>query len=145
MAQMVKNLPAMWEIWVQSLGWEDPLEKGTATHSSIVAWRIPWTEELSWLQSMGHKELDTTEPLTLSLSSGCPGRSVLPSAPFSDADIPCQRRGPSLPWASWEGGGGAESPSSGSRRTMCLRPWPSTLLLVSAASVLQVPTMCLVL
>ena len=41
--QMVKNLPAMRETWVQSLGWEDPLEKGKATHSSILAWRIPWT------------------------------------------------------------------------------------------------------
>ena len=41
MAQLVKNLPAMWETWVQSLVWEDPLEKGTATHSSILAWRIP--------------------------------------------------------------------------------------------------------
>ena len=44
-AQLVKNLPAMWEIWVWSLVWEDPLEKGTATHSSILAWRIPWTKE----------------------------------------------------------------------------------------------------
>ena len=44
-AQMVKNLPAMPEMWVQSLGWEDLLEKGTATHSSNLAWRIPWTEE----------------------------------------------------------------------------------------------------
>ena len=43
MAQLVKNLPAMWETWVQDLGWEDPLEKGKATHSSILAWRIPWT------------------------------------------------------------------------------------------------------
>ena len=42
-AQLVKNLPAMLEIWVRSLGWEDPLEKGKATHSSILAWRIPWT------------------------------------------------------------------------------------------------------
>ena len=42
---MVKNLLAMWEIWVRSLVWEDPLEKGMATHSSILAWRIPWTEE----------------------------------------------------------------------------------------------------
>ena len=42
-AQLVKNLPAMWETWVWSLGWEDPLEKGKATHSSILAWRIPWT------------------------------------------------------------------------------------------------------
>ena len=43
MAQLVKNLPAMQETWVRSLGWEDPLEKGKATHSSILAWRIPWT------------------------------------------------------------------------------------------------------
>ena len=42
-AQLVKNLPAMWEAWVWSLGWEDPLEKGKATHSSILLWRIPWT------------------------------------------------------------------------------------------------------
>jgi len=42
-AQLVKNLLAMWETWVLSLGWEDPLEKGQATHSSILAWRIPWT------------------------------------------------------------------------------------------------------
>ena len=51
-AEMVKNLPAMQEIWVQSLGWEDPLEKGMATHSSILAWRIPWTEEPGRLQSI---------------------------------------------------------------------------------------------
>ena len=42
-AQLVKNLPAIWETWVQSLGWDDPLEKGKATRSSILAWRIPWT------------------------------------------------------------------------------------------------------
>ena len=42
-AQLVKNPPAMWETWVRSLGWEDPLEKGMATHSSILAWKIPWT------------------------------------------------------------------------------------------------------
>ena len=52
-AQMIKNLPAMWENGVQSLSREDPLEKGMATHSSIFAWRIPWTEELGRLQSMG--------------------------------------------------------------------------------------------
>ena len=50
---MVKNLPAMQETQVRSLGREDPLEKGTATHSSILAWRIPWTEEPNRLQSMG--------------------------------------------------------------------------------------------
>ena len=52
-AQMVKNPPAMWETWVQYWGWEDPLEKGTATHSSILAWRTSWTEEPGRLQSMG--------------------------------------------------------------------------------------------
>ena len=50
---MVKHLPVMWETWIQSLGQEDPLEKGMATHSSIPAWRIPWTEEPDRLQSMG--------------------------------------------------------------------------------------------
>ena len=60
--QMIKNPPAMWEIRVWSLGWEDPLEKGTATHSSILAWRIPWIEESDpW----GRKELDTIERLSL--------------------------------------------------------------------------------
>ena len=50
---MVKNLPATGETWVQSLGWEDPLEEGMASHSSILAWRISWTEEPGGLQSMG--------------------------------------------------------------------------------------------
>ena len=68
MAQMVKNLPAMWETGVQNLGWEDPLEKGMTTHSSILAWRIPWTEKPARLQYVGLKELDTTEQPTLSLS-----------------------------------------------------------------------------
>ena len=52
MTQSVKNLPAMQETWVRSLGWEDALERGTATHSSILAWRITWTEKPSRLQSM---------------------------------------------------------------------------------------------
>ena len=60
MAQMVKNLSAMQVIHVQSLGRNDPLEKGMATHSSILAWRIPWVEEPGKLQSMG-KESDMTE------------------------------------------------------------------------------------
>ena len=51
-AQTVKRLPTMWEIRVQSLGWEDPLEKEMATHSSILAWKIPWTEEPGRLQSV---------------------------------------------------------------------------------------------
>ena len=65
--QMVKNLPALQETSVQPLGQEDPLEKEMATHSSILAWRIPWTEEPGRLQSIGGKVSDTTERLTLSL------------------------------------------------------------------------------
>ena len=61
--QRLKRLPAMWETWVRSLGREDALEKEMAPHSSILAWRIPWTEELGGLQSMGHTESDTTERL----------------------------------------------------------------------------------
>ena len=61
-AQMVKNLPAMQETLVGSLGQEDPLEKGMTTHSSILAWRIPWTEQPGRLHSpWDPKELDTTE------------------------------------------------------------------------------------
>ena len=56
---MVKNLPVMQETWVRSLSWEDPLEKGMDTHSSILAWRIPCTEELGRLQSMGSQKSDT--------------------------------------------------------------------------------------
>ena len=56
-AQMVKNLPAMQETWVRSSGWEDPLEKWMATHSSILAWEIPWTEEPGELQSMGSQRV----------------------------------------------------------------------------------------
>ena len=57
MAQKVKNLPAMQETWVRSLGQEDPLEKAMATHTSILAWRIPWTEETGGLQSMGSQKV----------------------------------------------------------------------------------------
>ena len=63
---MVKHLPAVRETWVRSLGWEDPLEKAMATHSSILAWKIPWTEEPGGLCSpWGCKEPDTTERLGL--------------------------------------------------------------------------------
>ena len=63
MVQAVKNLPAMQETRVQSLGQDDLLEKAIATHFSILAWRIPWAEELGRLQSWGCKESDTTEQL----------------------------------------------------------------------------------
>ena len=56
-AQMVKNLPAAWETWFWSLGWDDPLEKGMATHSSILGWRIPWKEEPGRLQSKGSQRV----------------------------------------------------------------------------------------
>ena len=65
LAQMVKNLPAMQEIWVLSLSQEDPLEKRMATHSNILAWKVPWTEEPGRLQSMGSQS-GMTEKLTLS-------------------------------------------------------------------------------
>ena len=57
MAELVKNPPAMQETWVQSLDWEDPLEKGKATHSSTLDWRIPWTEEPGELQSKGSQRV----------------------------------------------------------------------------------------
>ena len=61
MAQMVKRLPTVQETWVRFLGREDPLEKETATHSSTLAWKIPWTEEPGGLQFMGHKVSHMTE------------------------------------------------------------------------------------
>ena len=67
-AQRLKCLPAMWETWVRSLGWEDPLEKEMAIHSSILAWRIPWTEEPGGLQSTGSKRVGHDWEISLSLS-----------------------------------------------------------------------------
>ena len=68
-----KNLPAVQETWVRSLGWEDPLEQGMGSHSNILAWRIPWTEEPGGLQSMGSQSLDTTEHTH---------RDIKPAQPF---------------------------------------------------------------
>ena len=70
----LKRLPLMQETWVRSLGWEDPLEKEVATHSSILAWRIPWMEKPGELQSMGLQRVDTTEQLISlmgPLAGGC--------------------------------------------------------------------------
>ena len=64
---MVKNPPTMWETWVQSLGWEDPLEEGMATHSSILAWRIPMEKGAWQITVHGVAELDTTELLSTHL------------------------------------------------------------------------------
>ena len=58
---MVKHLPTMWETQVRSLGWEDPMEKAMAPHSSTLAWKIPWMEDCDRLQSMGSQESDMTE------------------------------------------------------------------------------------
>ena len=66
MVQTVKNLPAVHVTQVRSLGWEDPLEEEMATHSSIPAWKTPWTEEPGGYSPWGHKESDTTERLTQS-------------------------------------------------------------------------------
>ena len=71
LAQMVRNLPAMQKTWVWFLGRDDPLGKGMAPHSSILAWRIPWTEEPGGHSPQGRKEWDTGERLTLSLLSTC--------------------------------------------------------------------------
>ena len=66
MAQTVKNLPVIQDTWVRSLGWEVTLEKGMATHSSILAWRIPWTEEPGRLQSMGSQRVGHDSATSLS-------------------------------------------------------------------------------
>ena len=68
---MVKTLPTIRETWIRSLGREDPLEEGMATHSRILPWRIPWTEDLAGYSPLSCKELDTTERLTLSLLRPC--------------------------------------------------------------------------
>ena len=65
-AQMAKDPPAVWETWVWPLGWEDPLEKGTVTHSSILACGVPWTGSLAGYSLWGHRESDTTRRLSLS-------------------------------------------------------------------------------
>ena len=66
-AQKVKNLPAVKETWVRSLGWEDPLVKGMATHSSILVWRIPWTEQPGGLQSTGSQRMQAMQENLINL------------------------------------------------------------------------------
>ena len=72
-AQLVKNLPAMWETWIRSLGWEDPLEKGKATHSSILAWRIPWTVKSLGSQRVRQDWVNFTFILSFKFGSVCNG------------------------------------------------------------------------
>ena len=69
-AQMVKNPPVMQETWVRSLGWENSLERGTATHSNILAWRIPWTKEPGTLQSMGSQRAGHNRATFTTLTTG---------------------------------------------------------------------------
>ena len=105
-AQLVNHLPAVQETQVRFLDREDPLEKETATHSSVLAWRIPWTEEPGRLQSMGSQESDTTSwlhhhqcPISfLGTQLGNTGAKNLPGGPV--AETPCsQCRGPGFdPW-----------------------------------------------
>ena len=71
MAQTVKNLPAMWETHVQFLGGKDSLEKEMATHSSILAWRVPWTEQLGGYSPWNNKEFDTAEQVTFNFHFKC--------------------------------------------------------------------------
>ena len=91
LAQMVKNLPVMQETQVQPLGWEDPLEKGMAVHSSILAWRIPWTEGPGGLQCAGLKELGTTERPTPLLQRASPTRLLSP--PPATVNVPVAHPG----------------------------------------------------
>ena len=77
-AQLVKNPPAMWETWVPSLGWEDPLEKGKATHSNILAWRIPWTVQS--VRSQSRTQLSDFHLHIHSVTSSSARSSHLPSS-----------------------------------------------------------------
>ena len=93
-AQMVKNLPVMWETWFQSLVWEDPLEKGIATHSSILAWRIPWAEEPGRLQSMkfSRPEYWSRQPFPSPVDLPKPGNE--PRSPTMQANsLPAEPQG----------------------------------------------------
>ena len=83
MAQRVKTLPARQKIWVLFLGGEDPLEKGIATHSSILAWRIPWTEELVGYSLWGHKELGRKHERTYVRTSELKSQIIYPSPTHS--------------------------------------------------------------
>ena len=95
---MVKNLPAKQETWVRSLGWEDILEKGKATHSSVLAWRIPWTKEPGGLQSMGSQRVGHDDTVYVSIPTS---QSIPPSpspivnsslfSPFASLLLPCEQ------------------------------------------------------
>ena len=85
-AQLVKNPPAMWETWVRFLGWEDPLEKDMATHSSILAWRIPWTVAFQAPLSMGFSREEYWSGWPLPSQGDLPNPGIEPSSPALQAD-----------------------------------------------------------
>ena len=96
MVQTVKKLPAKQETWVRSLGWEDPLEEGMATHSNILAWRIPWIENLEGYSPWGQKELDMTERLMRTCRHACThththGPCKLPDLEKLKKDFSCRQ------------------------------------------------------
>ena len=118
MAQKVKRLPAIWEIWVQSLGQEDPLEKETAIHSSILPWKIPWLEEPCRLQSMGSQRVrhngdtslslfidnDKLEKVQITMTSQTPSSNSLANKTANDkTNVNCQRYSNLLPTSSRSG------------------------------------------
>ena len=97
MAQLVKNPPAKQETWIWSLGWEDPLEEGMASHSSILAWRIPWAEEPGGLRSTGSQSVWTTEWLITAEYSVSPWRALpAPPLPVSSFALVCVLTQPCL-------------------------------------------------
>ena len=111
--QLVKNPPAMQETWVRPLGWENPLEKGKATHSSILAWRTPWTIQSMGLQRVGHDRATfsfTGECLLLAIIPGSLGVRV------KDADLSHQERGVMCSH------GRCQLPQEGARTASCLLP-----------------------
>ena len=94
-AQMVKHLPTVRETWVRSLGWEDPLEKEVATHSSTLAWKIPWTEERSRLQSRVAKSWTRLSDFTSSLQTMVEVMKIMVTSCF---ELWCWRRLLRVPW-----------------------------------------------
>ena len=85
-AQLVKNLPAVWETWVRSLGWKDPLEKGMATHSRILTWRTPWTIAYQAPPSMGFSRQEHWSGLPFPSPGDLPDPEIEPGSPTLQAD-----------------------------------------------------------
>ena len=133
LAQLVKNLPAMWETWVQFLGWEVPLEKEMAAHSGILAWRITCTEEPGGLQSMGSQRvISQWKPYGIKISvekQDFPGGPVVENSPTNAGDV-----GRKTPHAEEQGSPQATllSPRSSTRKATALRSSPCSAQLEKA-------------